>query len=278
MLDRAHTLGGRIRRSGLGLHGGRPNHIELHPAPPGTGRCFRLRGGLHLPATAGHVSATNRGVVLSGRAGTVRTPEHLLAALYALQVDDVWIDLDGEEVPILDGSSRPWVEAILEAGRAPLDAPPPRLEVLAPIEMTLGPAWGRISPGSGAGLSLTVEVDFSARGGPVGTWEGEATEVFSAELAGARTFGFAGEADRLRASGLALGATPDNVVVLGGPGLPELRWPDEPVRHKALDAVGDLSLIGARLCARAQFTRAGHALHVALVQHLLRSPTVWRRL
>jgi len=250
------TLVRTARRSGTGIHTGAPATVTLEPAPGG-GIVFVTPDG-EVPATPEHTFAGEGATELRAGAARIATPEHLLAALGALGVTDVRIVLDGPELPALDGSAADWVAAIDEAGRVDGAA----LEPWTPIDVIEIEAYGGTAVLRPGEPSLTVHVDFGA-GGPTGTFRTPLTEsAFRAEVCWARTFVLARDVERLRAAGRGRGATPRNTVVW--PDSP-LRSEDEPIRHKALDAWGDLALLGP-IRAAVEITRGSHALHVALLR------------
>jgi UDP-3-O-[3-hydroxymyristoyl] N-acetylglucosamine deacetylase len=248
-----------VSREGAGLHKGELAKLTLAPAPWGTGLVFVV-GATPVPATLDFARAEPGCTVLARASSTVYTPEHLLAALCALGITDVFAMLEGPEVPALDGSARGWVEAVDEVGRS--SGPPLALRsVEAPIEVAgwEGRAW------LGPGAELSVEVDFED--GPVGTLSVPQEEAaFRRDIMWARTFVLARDVERLRAAGRGKGANADNTLVWPQ-GL--LRAPDEPIRHKLLDAWGDLALLGpCQVAMRVQ--RGSHALHQALLREAVR--------
>ncbi len=244
-----NTLARDFVRSGTGLHGGQPCRAELRSAPSGHG--VRING---IRATLSSVTDARLGTTL-GRVGTV---EHLLAALYVLEVDDVDVRVVGGEVPILDGSAAPWTEVAVteQFGTRSVLRPTERVEVRD------GDAFVRIEPADA--LVLDVSVDFPG----VGVQHFVTTDP--RECLDARTFGYASDANVLRSTGRALGASHENVLVLDDDGQPTgaggWRHPDELARHKCLDLLGDLALFGCPLVARVTASCAGHALHHALVR------------
>lgn len=265
-----HTVARPARIAGIGLHGGAEAAVELRPAEPDAGRVFVLDG-VAVPATLDHVVDTFLATSL-GRAGArVSLVEHLLAALHALGVDNVEIHVEGGEIPVLDGSCRAWCAALREVGLTGSSVPRRPHIVRAPIEVRSGDAWARLEPAEAFELDVTVDFPHPAIGEQryVGAAHGDA---FVSELAWARTFGFWRDAERLRAAGLARGASLDNTVVYDANGVMNtggLRADDEVVRHKALDAVGDAALLGAPIIGRLRAYKAGHALHVALFRALV---------
>ncbi len=267
---------------GVGLHGGLPVALTLRPAPANTGPVFRCAMGGELreiparPASVGDV--TNATTLCAGDA-RVSTVEHLLAAIHSLGVDNVWVDLDGTEIPVMDGSAAPFVDLLAEAGYVDQDADRCILELLEPVEVVEDARRARIEPAAGFGISYTIDFDHPVIGRQEFRAEQLDASQFAAELAPARTFGFLDDVERLRKSGLARGGSLDNTVVLDSdrvlnPG--GLRWPDEFVRHKALDLLGDLALLGVAIEGRVVVERGGHALHHALARKLIESPEAWQ--
>lgn len=274
-----------LRRSviieGRGAHSDRPARMTLSPAGARAGVNF-LR--VDAPSEAEglveahwpHVTATRLRTRIGAGAASVSTIEHLMAALAGLGVDNVLVELDGPEVPAMDGSARAFAAAIEEAGVARLAAPRRVLRVLEPVRVSEGASFAEISPSSREGLHLDVEIDFpGARIGRQRLALALTPDAFLRELAPARSFGFVQDAERLWREGLALGACLDNSVILDGERVlnPQgLRFPDEFVRHKMLDAVGDLALVGAPIRGVFRSYRGGHTLTLALVERLMTSP------
>lgn len=249
----ARTVARPVARSSAGIHSGAACVARLCPAPFGTGVIFRTVDG-DVPAQLAFAEAVPGATRLARGSARVDTPEHLLAAVCALGVTDLLVELGGPEVPALDGSAQGWVEALDEAGR--VDGPPLSLPevVAAEVAAAGGVAW------IGPGARIAVEVDFGADG-PRGSLAGPLTEAFfRAEIARARTFVLARDVERLRASGRGRGATAANTRVWS-PGDPA----DEPVRHKLLDAWGDLALLGPAAVAL-RVVRGSHALHHAVLR------------
>jgi UDP-3-O-[3-hydroxymyristoyl] N-acetylglucosamine deacetylase len=202
--------------------------------------------------------------------------EHLLSALYALGVDDVLVEVDGPEIPILDGSAAPFVILIHEAGLRPLHVARQYLKVLAPVEVTWGGRWARLVPADHFEVSYAIGFDHPLLRHQALTVR-VTPSMFTDAIAPARTFGFLREVETLRRSGLALGGSLDNAIVIGESGVlnTKLRFEDEFVRHKVLDAVGDLALLGHPLLGRLEASKAGHALHAAIAQRLLSTSAAW---
>jgi UDP-3-O-[3-hydroxymyristoyl] N-acetylglucosamine deacetylase len=270
------TLRRAVGCTGIGLHSGRSVRLELRPAPAESGiRFFRTDVGVEIPARIENLARLDHATSLSHAGVSIDTVEHLLSALHALGVDDVAVHVDGPELPILDGSAAPFVILIHEAGLKPLGAPRRYLKVLKPIEVVRGNKWVRLTPAEH--FSVRYEIGFdhpllrhqelSVRVTP---------ESFVEEIASARTFGFLHEVEMLRRSGLALGGSLENAVVIGESGvLNKLRFEDEFVRHKVLDLIGDMALLGFPLLGRAEAHRAGHALHTAAASRLLEDRDAW---
>lgn len=261
------------------MHGGGSVALVLRSAPAGTGVVFRAGGSGEIPARAQAVSATTHATTLSHGKDSVSTVEHLLASLHARQIDNVQIELDGAEVPIMDGSALPFVQLLRHAGVRRQSALRPQLRIVRPLEVVDGERRIAVEPGEGLTLSCTIDFAHPAIGRQSMTIESLTAEVFEREIAPARTFGFLEDADALRQAGLAQGASLENTVVLDERGVvnPDgLRWPDEFVRHKLLDLIGDLSLLGHPIHGCIRVERGGHALHHRFVRALLESPESWR--
>lgn len=272
------TLGRVVTVSGPSLHHGGEATTRLHPAPAGTGIIFRhssFPG--RVPATVAHVVQTTLSTTIGNGVWSVATVEHLLAAMLGVGLDNAMVEIDSPEVPALDGSAAGWVEAIDEAGLIELHAPRRTLVLRSAVEVRQGDRVARLLPCDE--LELSARIDFAHRS--VGRQELTVRlepGAFSRELAWARTFGFLAEVDQMRSMGLAQGGGLHNAVVFGpdGPLNPEgLRAPDELVRHKLLDMVGDLALVGMPVRARMEAERPGHALTVALVARLMSQPEAW---
>jgi UDP-3-O-[3-hydroxymyristoyl] N-acetylglucosamine deacetylase len=274
-----HTIARAFAVEGIGVHSGIAATVTVMPAPAGHGRVVR-RGpdGHRVPAHAASVSQTELSTVLGEGADGVGTVEHLLAALHGLGIDNVLIEVDGPEMPILDGSARDFVAAIDEAGLMAQAAPRRMIEVLHPVRVELGSSTGELLPHDG-GLRLDVEIDFPH---PMIGRQALVVDLtpasFRRELMAARTFGFLKDVERLTAVGRGRGASLDNTIVLddervlnqGG-----LRAPDEFVRHKMLDAVGDLALAGLPIVGRYRSVCGSHRLNVAVVRALLADRSAW---
>lgn len=271
------TVARPVSVAGVGIHSGRTVQLKISPAPVDTGLVFRRTdsGGVEIPALASEVSSVELATTLGRDDVTISTVEHLLAAIRACDLDNLWIELDGPEVPILDGSALPFLHLLEAAGSRAQDAPRKILAVTAPVEVELGGKRIRVSPYPG--LRISYSVDFAHP--TIGHQDLDLAvtrESFERELAPARTFALQGDIERLHKRGLGLGGNLENCVIFGPDGANNsLRFPDEPVRHKALDAVGDLALIGGPLWAHVEVERGGHQLHFALVEALRDNPDCW---
>jgi UDP-3-O-[3-hydroxymyristoyl] N-acetylglucosamine deacetylase len=278
-----HTLAGPAIFAGVGVHTGAHVRACMRPAPAGSGIVF-VRTDLkdldnRVPATGECVVKTQLGTVIGNADGvTVATIEHLMAAFAALGVDNAVVELDGPEVPIMDGSAEPFVQIIDRAGLRRQDAARGFIEILDVIEVVDGDKRASLSPADQ--FELAFEIAFENHS--IGRQRVDLVvdeQSFREELADCRTFGFLAEVEALRAIGLARGGSLENCVVIDGGRVlnPEgLRRPDEFVRHKALDAVGDLYVLGAPIIGRFEGLYAGHGLNNALVRALLARPAAWR--
>jgi UDP-3-O-[3-hydroxymyristoyl] N-acetylglucosamine deacetylase len=261
------------------LHSGKKVTLSLSPAPAGHGIRFRRAdlGGIEIPA---HVSSLGTRqqlqTTLVNGAASVETVEHLLSALRGLGIDNARIDLNHPEVPIMDGSSAPWVYLIQDAGVKVQQAPRQTMQVLRPISHQQGDKRIALFPFDGFKISYTITFDHPVVRNQQKTVEIDET-MFVDEIAPARTFGFLKEVEMLRQRGLALGGSLENAVVLGETGvLNPLRFEDEFVRHKILDVIGDLSLMGHAIQGHLVVHRGGHALHTAFAEEVLRQTDAWQ--
>jgi UDP-3-O-[3-hydroxymyristoyl] N-acetylglucosamine deacetylase/3-hydroxyacyl-[acyl-carrier-protein] dehydratase len=268
------TLAGTASIEGRGLHTGATTTTTIAPGEPGLGIRFRrsdLTGAPMVSARVGSVRATERRTALGGDGAEIDTVEHLLAALMAAGLDDVLVTLDGPEPAMLDGSFLPWLELVDRAGIAEHGGEPAVLRVTAPFVVTAGEARYVVAPDPTLRITATIEWDHPSIGRQ-SLAVAVTPDTFRQEIARARTFGFVHEVEALRARGLLLGATSDMAVVLSDDGVASgaLRWPDEFVRHKIGDVVGDLALLGARVEAHIMAERPSHQGNVALAQEMAR--------
>jgi UDP-3-O-[3-hydroxymyristoyl] N-acetylglucosamine deacetylase len=279
---RQTTLARAVELAGTGVHSGAPVSLVLHPAEADVGLRFLVskRGRIvsEIPADVRFVKNLTLCTVIGDDTGaTVGTVEHLLAALRGMAVDNCYIEIDSQEVPIMDGSAAAFVEALDRAGIRDLPAPRKYLKVLKPIRVEESDCWGELSPHSGFHLDVEIEFDTPLIGRQRRSFEIN-SGVFRNELATARTFGFMRDVEKLWKAGLALGASLENTVALGEDRVinPEgLRFADEFVRHKMLDAVGDLSLAGAPILGAYRSVRGGHRLNAHVLGALLADPEAW---
>ena len=273
------TLKDSIRATGIGLHSGAKVYMTLRPAPANTGIVFRrldLPEPVDIPADATLVSQTTLGTTLERGAGKVATVEHLMSAFAGLGVDNAFIDLTAPEVPIMDGSAAPFVFLLQSAGIEEQNAPKRFIRIVRPVVVEEGDKWARLTPHDG--FRVNFEIDFDH---PVlrkhrqrASLDFSAT-AFLKEISRARTFGFLRDVETLRSHDLALGGSMDNAIVMDEYRVLNedgLRFRDEFVRHKVLDAVGDLYLLGC--CLIGEFTghKSGHRLNNLLLRALLAEP------
>ncbi len=270
-MDRCLTLSRPVRVSGIGLHTGRRSHATLHPAESGRGIVFfRTDVGAVIPATAEETARFDHATTLGRPGREVGTVEHLLSALAGSGIHDLLVEVDGPELPILDGSAAPWLGALREGGRTVLrDAPAP-FTPASSVSVT-APGGKRIEIRPARDLRVTYTIDFPhAAIGRQSITVVVTPESYARHIAPARTFGFLAEYETLKAHGLARGASLENCIVVGAERVEggALRFPDEFVRHKALDVIGDLALVGRPVRGHIVANRAGHALHAALARRL----------
>ena len=291
------TVVRRVALCGTGLHSGEEVEIALCPADAGSGIVFVSldtgggRGDVEIPARADALLSSTRATTLAaprsrqrgglldgdpgGNSAQVSTVEHLLATLYALGIDNARVEVTGSEIPALDGSAAPLLDWVRLAGRETQGAARDVFAIAEPLEIRDGDRWIRIEPAECLKISYAIDFEHPCIGRQSLEISSVDEKTYERELAAARTFGFADEVQALREAGLALGGSFDNTIVLdetrilnaGG-----LHWPDEFVRHKIVDLVGDLALLGAFLHAHVQVEKGGHRLHHRLVRALLDRP------
>jgi UDP-3-O-[3-hydroxymyristoyl] N-acetylglucosamine deacetylase len=282
---RQTTLREQVSIAGIGVHSGSPVTVTLHPAEANTGVVFWRIGidgqkDRELSANFRSVTATEFATVLGDRNGpAVSTTEHVLAALFGLGIDNAIVEVDGPEVPIMDGSAAPFVDAIDQAGVTTMSARRRYIKVLKPVRVNADDGcYGELRPHL-RGLRIETEIEFNH---PLIGRQQFALDVepnlFRRELARARTFGFMRDVTKLWSAGYALGASFENTVVIAAERILNaegMRFPDEFVRHKAVDAIGDLALAGAPLIGAYRSVRGGHKLNHAVVTALMADPSAW---
>lgn len=282
-VDYQTTLARSVTIAGVGVHSGVRARMVLRPGAPGSGIVFvrsDLDGETEIPARGDLVSETKLGTTLSNASGaSIAVVEHLLAACAGMGLDNARIEIDGPEVPIMDGSSAVFCELMARAGLREQGALRRRIRILDTVEVRHGAKWARLSPTTDRCLTLHARIDFETRA--IGIQEMAIRlrpGLFARDLAFARTFGFARDVDMLKSMGLARGGSLDNAVVIDGDEIvnPEgLRAEDEFIRHKMLDAVGDLFLAGGQIAGRYEAEQPGHAMNNELVRLLLDTPQAW---
>jgi UDP-3-O-[3-hydroxymyristoyl] N-acetylglucosamine deacetylase len=278
-----HTVRAPAVFAGVGVHTGVHTRVSVRPAAADTGIVF-VRIDItdrdnRVPASAEAVCKTQLGTVIENQAGvTVATIEHLMAALVMMGIDNAVVELDGPEMPIMDGSSLPFVQILEQAGKRTLDMPRRFIEIMDTVEVVDGDKRAALKPAMRFEVAFEISFPTAAIGRQAVDLPMD-EHAFRRELADCRTFGFLHEVEALRAMGLARGGSMDNVVVIEGDRVlnPEgLRRPDEFVRHKALDAIGDLYVLGAPIIGRFEGELAGHGINNQLVRALLARPDAWR--
>jgi UDP-3-O-[3-hydroxymyristoyl] N-acetylglucosamine deacetylase len=265
------TIAEKISCTGIGLHSGALVQMTLHPARANSGITFvrcDLSYPVEIPVNTASVVSTEYATTVGRGDVTVSTVEHLLAALYGMGIDNLRIEINAPEVPIMDGSAAPFVHLIRAAGI--FEQPQRRQEfrVRRPIEVRDGEKWIRVSPSRSFSVSYSIDFEHTSIGRQKLTHLEINDKLFDRKISRARTFGFAYEVEAMRAAGLARGGSLDNAIVLDNDGVLNeegLRFPDEFVRHKVLDLLGDLSILGMRLRGHVQVHRGGHDLHCKLL-------------
>lgn len=283
------TIDKMVEFEGLGLHSGTESSVRILPTGSGEGITFvrtDLLGAPRIKASHENLVSTSFATTIGKDGATVGTVEHILAALYGLGVDNAVIELDGPEIPIMDGSAMPIVDIIEEAGLQKLDATRKYIVIEKPIKVIDHDRFVYFLPASKNeledGLSVDYTIDFSQPYLENQSFSFSFTrKAFKKELASARTFGYLKDVEMLKKNGLAHGASLDNAVVIGDDEILNeegLRFHDEFVRHKVLDLLGDLALLGVPVVGKLQAFRAGHGLNQKLVGKVLETPSSWKRL
>lgn len=272
MFVQRKTINTDVSITGIGLHSGIYTTVELHPVPAGSGITFVRADldGLRIPALQASTTALDYATTVGKDDVQVGTVEHLLAAIMACGITDVDIRIDGPEVPIIDGSALPFMHLIDAAGIRPLDADIPVLRLRQPVEVVEGDKSIRLLPASRLFIRYRIDFNHPAIGRESFHFE-FSHDAFLRRIAAARTFGFMRDVERMRAAGLARGGSVENAVVLDDQGVVNgpLRFRDEFVRHKVLDLIGDLALIGRPIVGEIVANRAGHAMHSRFVARIL---------
>jgi UDP-3-O-[3-hydroxymyristoyl] N-acetylglucosamine deacetylase len=276
---RQTTLAGSVEARGIGLHTAVPVQVRLMPAPPDTGYVFRRTdlGGFEIPATVESVAHCSYATTLMRTGVMLSTVEHLLSALRGCGVDNAYVEVDNLEVPIMDGSSEAFAEMIESAGLVNQPAARRALLVREKVSAVSGNRSIRIEPADAYEIDCVIDFPHPL----IGVQHRSVTldnGSFAREIASARTFGFIEEVEALRRANLNRGGSLDNAIVLTRHGMMNetgLRWSDEFVRHKILDIIGDLALLGMTILGRVTAERSGHLLHAALMASLLRNRAAW---
>ena len=280
MTETAHfeqTLNGSVDFSGVGLHSGAPVHMRLLPAPAGCGVLFRRTDldNFEISARGRNVAKVSYATSLMRQGVLISTTEHLLSALIGMGVDNVIVELDNLELPILDGSALPYVDAFRQIGLKIQRRRREYIRILKTVEVREGDKFIGVYPGEG--YSVSYKIDFPSPIGCQGFVVDLATRNYGDQIAPARTFGFKEDEQKLRDMGLIRGVSESSAIILNRKGVLNgpLRFDDEFVRHKVLDLIGDLALAGHHILGHVVAERAGHAMHTALVSRLLKDRSAW---
>ncbi len=278
--QRQQTIEQTISVSGVGLHSGRPSKVSLSPAPVDNGIVFRRKVNGHVEtcqASIRNLRSTELCTVVGSNGFQIQTTEHVLSALWGLGIDNAFIDIDSEEVPAMDGSAAPFAKLVRLTGILPQERPKTYLKIVEPIHISEGDREISILPALFPKITYTIDYDHALI--QQQTYEHEWSTVdFEANIAHARTFAFSHEVEALWARGLGQGGSLDNTIVFSDTGIMNeeaLRFPDECVRHKVLDLIGDLALLGIHVIGHIVGKCSGHRLHTQLVQAILDNPEAW---
>jgi UDP-3-O-[3-hydroxymyristoyl] N-acetylglucosamine deacetylase len=273
------TLRKDIDCAGIGLHSGVRVAMRLRPAPPNSGIVFRRMDldGAEIPARQEHLQRSNLATTLANGEASIGTVEHVLSAAAGLGIDNLIVEVEGKEVPILDGSAAPFIYLMHEAGIKVQQAPRQFIKIIEPLRVEQDGKFVAIYPSDRYKISYTIDFEHPLIGEQRQTFV-VTPRCFTEQIAPARTFGFLREVEALRKAGLALGGSMENAVVVGDNSIlnNQLRFDDEFVRHKILDAIGDLALVGAPLLGHIVAHKAGHALHASMVETILGAQEAWQ--
>ncbi|MDP9161795.1 MAG: UDP-3-O-acyl-N-acetylglucosamine deacetylase [Acidobacteriota bacterium] len=274
------TIASAVECQGFGLHSGASVNLRILPAGAGSGIVFRRTDldNFEVEAISRNVARVSYATSLMKKGVLISTTEHLLSAFIGTGIDNAIVELDNLELPILDGSASPFVSLIRQAGIRKQRRPRTYLRICRELELREGDKFIAVYPASVYSVSYTINFPHPLIGKETFCVDLE-NESYLSEIAPARTFGFLHEADAMRQQGLIRGASAENAIVLTRDGLmnPPLRFPDEFVRHKVLDLIGDLALLGKQILGNVVADRAGHAMHTALVSRLLRDSSLWEK-
>ncbi|NKB87465.1 MAG: UDP-3-O-acyl-N-acetylglucosamine deacetylase [Acidobacteria bacterium] len=272
------TIRREVSCAGIGLHSGERVKMRLLPAAPGTGIRFRRvdLGGREIAVAIENLHQTSFATQLTDGEASISTVEHVLSAASGLGVDNLLIELEGPEVPIMDGSATPFVYLLHEAGLKRQQAARTFIKIVEPLRVDEDDKFIAVYPAERLKISYTIDFDHPLIGIQRETFL-VTPRAYTEQLAPARTFGFLRDVETMRSLGLALGGSMENAIVVGENSIlnPQLRFPDEFVRHKIMDAIGDLTLLGAPLLGHVVAYRAGHGLHAGLVEKIRDTPEAW---
>ncbi|MBN4054689.1 UDP-3-O-acyl-N-acetylglucosamine deacetylase, partial [Nitrospira defluvii] len=274
------TIRQKVSCCGVGLHSGKTVNLRLVPANVGDGILFIRtdRGGIVIPANETHIIPSQFSTIIGSEGATVQTVEHLLAAISGLGIDNLIVELDGPEVPAMDGSASPFSTLLLEAGTTLQNKERLYIEILKPIRVSEKGKSITVRPGSTFDVSYKIAFDHSVVLKQTYRYF-HSKQAFITDIAPARTFAFLKDIPFLRSQGLAMGGSLDNAIIIGDDAVLNkqgLRFPNEFVRHKILDLIGDFSLLGKPLLGQVEAICSGHQLHTALVKKIIRSEKAWR--
>lgn len=279
MIRFQRTIKKAINCEGIGLHSGKPATMTIKPAPEDTGIVFIRTDlqGREVAAAARNIGATSYATTITENGATVQTVEHLLSAFAGFHIDNVFVEIDGDEVPIMDGSARPFMRLFADAGIENQDRIQPMLKILRPVFVRDGNKQIAIWPADSTSISYFIDFNHPMLRQQSMQYAAS-EESYLREIAAARTFGFMSDVKALQANGLAKGASMDNAVALGDESVLNkegLRYKDEFVRHKILDLIGDFALVGMPVIGHIVAHKSGHALNAQMVGKLLNNPQDW---